>query len=455
MDEEQLAIQFDVKTLHTNIVKRFLSKVKKAIVTFIVRVLEIVTSIVGMIILVPLMIVVAIKNAINKDNGPIFYTQNRIGKNGKIFKMYKFRTMNVNADEELAKILQEDEEKREEYRKYKKLKDDPRITKTGAFLRRTGLDEFPQLINVFLGQMSIVGPRPYLPEEIDDMGVYYTYIIQHKPGITGISQISGRTSMDFVDRMDMDLKYHYRRNAIVDMKIALITLLVTLRNRNAYTGVGTQVNDLTEQFLKGITLFVKRLIDICGAIVGIIILIPVTAVVAVVNFICKDYGPLFYSQDRIGKDGKHFKMYKFRSMVVGADEILKKLLAENEDLRKEFEATRKLQNDPRITKAGKILRKTSLDEFPQFINVLKGEMSLVGPRAVIDDEIEYFGNHKEEVLSVKPGITGYWAANGRSNTSYDERVEMETYYANNVSIPLDIKILFKTVISVIKKEGAV
>ena len=455
MDEEQLAIQFDVKTLHTNIVKRFLSKVKKAIVTFIVRALEIVTSIVGMIILVPLMIVVAIKNAINKDNGPIFYTQNRIGKNGKIFKMYKFRTMNVNADEELAKILQEDEERREEYRKYKKLKDDPRITKTGAFLRRTGLDEFPQLINVFLGQMSIVGPRPYLPEEIDDMGVYYTYIIQHKPGITGISQISGRTSMDFVDRMDMDLKYHYRRNAIVDMKIALITLLVTLRNRNAYTGVGTQVNDLTEQFLKGITLFVKRLIDICGAIVGIIILIPVTAVVAVVNFICKDYGPLFYSQDRIGKDGKHFKMYKFRSMVVGADEILKKLLAENEDLRKEFEATRKLQNDPRITKAGKILRKTSLDEFPQFINVLKGEMSLVGPRAVIDDEIEYFGNHKEEVLSVKPGITGYWAANGRSNTSYDERVEMETYYANNVSIPLDIKILFKTVISVIKKEGAV
>ena len=455
MDEEQLAIQFDVKTLHTNIVKRFLSKVKKAIVTFIVRVLEIVTSIVGMIILVPLMIVVAIKNAINKDNGPIFYTQNRIGKNGKIFKMYKFRTMNVNADEELAKILQEDEERREEYRKYKKLKDDPRITKTGAFLRRTGLDEFPQLINVFLGQMSIVGPRPYLPEEIDDMGVYYTYIIQHKPGITGISQISGRTSMDFVDRMDMDLKYHYRRNAIVDMKIALITLLVTLRNRDAYTGVGTQVNDLTEQFLKGITLFVKRLIDICGAIVGIIILIPVTAVVAVVNFICKDYGPLFYSQDRIGKDGKHFKMYKFRSMVVGADEILKKLLAENEDLRKEFEATRKLQNDPRITKAGKILRKTSLDEFPQFINVFNGEMCLVGPRAVIDDEIEYFGNHREEVLSVKPGITGYWAANGRSNTSYDERVEMETYYANNVSIPLDIKILFKTVISVIKKEGAV
>lgn len=455
MEEEQLTIQFDVKTLHTNIIKRLLVKIKQILVAFVKRVFEIFVSILGLILLVPLTIFVAIKNAINKDNGPIFYTQNRIGKNGKIFKMYKFRTMNVNADEELANILKENEKKREEFKKYKKLKDDPRITKTGAFLRRTGLDELPQMINVFFGQMSIVGPRPYLPEEQEEMGTYYTYIIQHKPGITGISQISGRTSMDFVDRMDMDLRYHYRKNFLLDVKIALITMLVTLRNRDTYSGVGTQVNDLAGSVANSLTLFVKRLIDICGAIVGILILIPVTAVVAVVNFICKDYGPLFYSQDRIGKDGKHFKMYKFRSMVVGADEILKKLLAENEDLRKEFEATRKLQNDPRITKAGKILRKTSLDEFPQFINVLKGDMSLVGPRAVIDDEIEYFGKHKEEVLSVKPGITGYWAANGRSNTSYDERVEMETYYANNISIPLDIKILFKTVISVIKKEGAV
>lgn len=142
-------------------------------------------------------------------------------------------------------------------------------------------------------------------------------------------------------------------------------------------------------------------------------------------------------------------------MVVGADEILKKMLEENEELRKEFEATRKLREDPRITKIGKFLRKTSLDEFPQFVNVLKGEMSLVGPRAVIDDEIELFGEHQKEVLSVKPGITGYWAANGRSDTSYEERVEMETFYANNMSIFLDIELLFKTVISVVKKEGAV
>ena len=197
------------------------------------------------------------------------------------------------------------------------------------------------------------------------------------------------------------------------------------------------------------------MIDICGAIVGIAILIPLTMVVAIINFVSGDRGPLFYSQERIGKNGKHFKMYKFRSMVVDADDILKELLEKDEDARKEFEATRKLKNDPRITKIGNELRKTSLDEFPQFVNVLKGEMSLVGPRAVIDGEIELFGKNKNIVLTVKPGITGYWAANGRSDTTYEERVRMETYYARNSNVGLDIKILFKTVYSVIKKEGAI
>lgn len=454
MDEEQLAIPFDEKALKANIAKRLLTKIRKLTLAFFKRIFEIIVSIVGLILLVPLTIIVAIKNAVNKDFGPIFYTQERIGKNGKIFKMYKYRTMGLDADEKLEKIL-EDDKRKEEYKKYKKLNNDPRITKTGAFLRRTGLDELPQMLNVFKGEMSIVGPRPYMPVEQAEMGTYYSYIIQHKPGITGISQISGKARMEFVDRMDMDLRYHYKRNFLLDIKIALITMLVTLKRREAYTDVGIQVNDLAEEISKKLTLATKRLIDICGALVGIVILLPLTVVVAIINFVNKENGPLFYSQKRIGKDGKYFKMYKFRSMVVGADEILKKLLEENEDLRKEFEETRKLQDDPRITKVGRFLRKTSLDEFPQFINVLKGEMSLVGPRAVIDGEIEKFGEHKEEVLSVKPGITGYWAANGRSNTSYDERVEMETYYANNISILLDIQILFKTVISVIKKEGAV
>jgi len=198
----------------------------------------------------------------------------------------------------------------------------------------------------------------------------------------------------------------------------------------------------------------KRAMDIIGAIVGILFLIPLIFIVAIINLINRENGPLFYAQKRIGKDGKEFKMFKFRTMIVGADEKLKELLAGDEELRKEWEENRKLKNDPRITKIGNFMRKTSLDEFPQFVNVLMGSMSLVGPRAVVEDEIEKFGIYQKDVLSVKPGITGYWAANGRSETSYEERVYMETKYARNWSVWMDIKILFKTVLSVAKKEGA-
>ena len=199
---------------------------------------------------------------------------------------------------------------------------------------------------------------------------------------------------------------------------------------------------------KKINLILKRIVDIIGAIVGIIL------VIFIANIISGDFGPLFYSHERIGKNGKHFKMYKFRSMCVDSAERLKKLLKEDEEARKEWEENQKLDNDPRITKIGRFIRKTSLDEFPQFINVLKGEMSLVGPRAVVDGEIEKFGVLKEKVLSVKPGITGYWAANGRSETNYDERVAMEATYVNNFSVKEDIKILFKTVESVVRMKGA-
>ncbi|MBR2743996.1 MAG: sugar transferase [Clostridia bacterium] len=207
--------------------------------------------------------------------------------------------------------------------------------------------------------------------------------------------------------------------------------------------------------VKALNVGLKRTMDIMGALVGILFLIPLTVIIAILNLVNKENGPLFYAQKRIGKDGKVFKMYKFRTMIVGADEKLKEILANNEDLRKEWKENRKLKNDPRITKIGNFMRKTSLDEFPQFVNVLMGSMSLVGPRAVVDDEIEKFGEYKKDVLSVKPGITGYWAANGRSETSYEERVYMETKYARNWSVWMDIKILFKTVLSVVKKEGAV
>ena len=199
----------------------------------------------------------------------------------------------------------------------------------------------------------------------------------------------------------------------------------------------------------------KRAIDILGALCGMILLIPLTIGIWIANKIAKDNGPIFYTQDRIGKDGKIFKMYKYRSMVVGADEKLKKYLEENEEARKEFKEYKKLKNDPRITKIGKVIRKTSLDEFPQFINVLKGEMSLVGPRPYMPREKEDINGFFNYITSCKPGITGLWQTSGRSDTTFTERLTLDMSYYYNNTLKSDIKILYKTVENVIKKEGAI
>lgn len=204
-----------------------------------------------------------------------------------------------------------------------------------------------------------------------------------------------------------------------------------------------------------IYLTIKRFIDIIGALIGIIVLVPVTLLIYIASIILKENdGPLFYSQKRIGKNGKYFKLYKFRSMCKDADDKLAKYLAENEEMRNEFKETQKLQNDPRITKLGNFLRKTSLDELPQMINILKGDMSFIGPRPVVDGEIDKYENNKEKFLSVKPGLTGYWQVNGRSTTTYEERMKLELYYVDYQSLWLDIKIFFKTFVTVLKKEGA-
>ncbi len=202
--------------------------------------------------------------------------------------------------------------------------------------------------------------------------------------------------------------------------------------------------------------FTKRIIDIIGSIIGILILIPTTLIIYLARKVLKeDKGPLFYEQLRYGKNGKIFRLYKFRSMCIGADKKLKEYLENNDEAREEFEKTHKLQNDPRITKIGNFLRKSSLDELPQMINILKGDMSFVGPRPVVEKEVEEYGTNKDKFLSVRPGLTGYWQVNGRSNTTYEERMKMELYYVDNCSLWLDIKIFFKTFITVFKKEGAV
>ena len=200
---------------------------------------------------------------------------------------------------------------------------------------------------------------------------------------------------------------------------------------------------------------VKRVIDILGSICGIIALIPLTVAIGIANLLSGDNGPIFYTQTRIGKNGKTFKMYKYRSMVVGAEEKLKAYLEENEEAREEYKKYKKLKNDPRVTKIGNFIRKTSLDEFPQFINVLKGDMSLVGPRPYLPSEKEEINGYFNYITSVKPGITGLWQTRGRSEVTFYDRLDLDMKYFFNQSLKLDIKILRDTVIKTVKKEGAI
>lgn len=198
---------------------------------------------------------------------------------------------------------------------------------------------------------------------------------------------------------------------------------------------------------------IKRLFDIISSLIGMIFLIPIALIVKITYVLNKDFSTIFYVQKRIGKNGKEFKLYKFRTMIPNAEKVLYNILEKDEKLKEEWVRNQKLTNDPRITKMGKILRKTSMDELPQLINILKNEMSLIGPRPLVKNELSFHGGNKKIYESVKPGITGWWACNGRSNVNYKERLDLEYYYIQNRSIALDIKCIFKTIKAVIKKNG--
>ena len=196
---------------------------------------------------------------------------------------------------------------------------------------------------------------------------------------------------------------------------------------------------------------VKRILDVMMASIALIVLSPIFLLLAIIIKI-DSKGSVFFAHTRIGKNGKKFKMYKFRTMYENAQEMINDFTPEQ---KKEWEENYKLKDDPRITKIGKFLRETSLDELPQIINIIKGELSIIGPRPVIDDELEKYGENKEKFLSVTPGLTGYWQANGRSETTYKKRMQMELFYIDHMSAKLDLQIFFKTFITVFKKEGAI
>ena len=196
----------------------------------------------------------------------------------------------------------------------------------------------------------------------------------------------------------------------------------------------------------------KVVADVLMSIVLLLILSPVMIGIAI--FVAVDGGPVLYRHRRIGKGGQHFDCLKFRSMRMGADEILARRLAEDPELHHEWINTQKLRNDPRVTGVGRILRATSLDELPQIFNVLKLEMSLVGPRPVVENELPRYGKLVDYYLRVRPGLTGLWQVSGRSNTTYSRRVALDAWYVKNWQFWLDIAILFRTISVVARRDGA-
>lgn len=198
---------------------------------------------------------------------------------------------------------------------------------------------------------------------------------------------------------------------------------------------------------------VKRLFDILIALIGCLFLLPVILIVKISYLLHKDFDSIFFRQKRIGKNGKEFNLYKFRSMVPNADEVLKELLKDPK-YKEEWDLNQKFEHDPRITSMGNMLRKTSLDELPQFINILIGDMSLIGPRPLVPGELDSHNGNHELYERVRPGISGWWAANGRSATTYERRLELEYYYVQHCGLILDIRCVFRTIKAVIFKTGA-
>lgn len=201
-------------------------------------------------------------------------------------------------------------------------------------------------------------------------------------------------------------------------------------------------------------LCLKRLIDIIAGIIGLLILLPIALVIKIVSMCNGDFHRIIFVQKRIGKNGKEFDFYKFRSMVPNADEILFKLMEENEEIRKEYQENKKLKDDPRITKVGKFIRRFSIDELPQLINVLKGDMTLIGNRPYLPREKADMGKYFNDIVKTKPGITGYWQVSGRSDVTFKKRLKLEQYYSNNAGFKMDLSIFFKTFKVVLFGKGA-
>lgn len=280
---------------------------------------------------------------------------------------------------------------------------------------------------------SIADMDRFLRRNVEVMVALPTLPVHRLAGLVNKAQKRVRRVSFVPDFLDMPLF-----EGEMEFFVGTQTLLLTVRNN-----LKSPLNRL-----------VKRLFDLVFVLMALPFLFPLCLLITLAVKLTSP-GPVFYGQERVGFSGRRFRCWKFRTMYQDADSRLKKLLASDADLRREWERTFKLKNDPRVTPVGRFLRRTSLDELPQLLNILVGEMSLVGPRPVVAEELgKYYKNHDEFYLEVRPGLTGLWQISGRNDVDYDRRVRLDVWYVSNWSLWLDVIILLGTVRAVLQRRGA-
>lgn len=406
------------------------------------------------IILLPLVLilVLVVRVCTNLESkGAVIVPRVRVGKNSIRFYQYRFRVYRHDARERI------------------KTGKSP-YTIVGRFLRLTHLDGAPMLFNILASDMSFVGPKAPNLTKYMRMGGTERSALLVKPGVTGYWSL--RSELDVI--REEDQKYISNWNIFRDISIIGLMIFRYITHQSLRIDGDTHVEeeldfadqlDISKQFIHyDDSLFtpktgfmfraVKRAFDIIVSLCALIVLSIPMAIIAMLITI-DDGGNPIYKHRRIGKNGRYINIYKFRSMVLNAGD-LESLL--NEEQLEQYHKEFKIDNDPRITRIGSFIRKTSLDELPQLFNILKGDLSIIGPRPLLEEELLENYNEVEiaKFLSVMPGLTGYWQAYARNNATYEtgERQKMEMYYVDHQSIILDIKIFFKTFTSVLKREGA-
>ncbi len=417
------------------------------------RLVDVIAGLVGVVLTAILWPVLGIIKIFTRNKGPVIIPLMRVGKNGRRFYYFKFRTMPLVAGGK-------------EY------------TAVGKVLRDLRIENLPCAWNLLWGDMSLVGNvSPSLPEYIE-YSVPHRKSLSMKPGIISFWQVYSdkKDIQTEEEQCEFDQEYLQNWSVGLDFSIIVRALLPFVRTKSKRPIIEPalrhderqELDQIYEEhqplsydksaytvkkgFGKLIYLGIKRLFDIVVSLICLIVLSPVLLIIALVVKL-GDGGSIFYGHTRIGYKGKKISVYKFRSMKTNAGELEKILTPEQlEQYITEF----KIDNDPRVTKIGKVLRKTSLDELPQLLNILKGDLSIVGPRPIVEKETQIYGEDVAKLLSVKPGLTGYWQAYARNNATYEsgERQKMEMYYVEHNSLWLDIKIIFRTFFSVIKEDGA-